>query len=108
MSLVPLRRNAHSSAKHLTTFLPTTREEMAARGWDEIDILIVNGDAYVDHPAFGGALIGRFLEPAIRRSGASLASSKPGLRSPRSPDPIQEGFPSRRYDRGSQPGFPLA
>ncbi len=62
MSLVPLRRNAHSSAKHLTTFLPTTREEMAARGWDEIDILIVNGDAYVDHPAFGGALIGRFLE----------------------------------------------
>jgi uncharacterized radical SAM protein YgiQ len=35
---------------------------MAARGWDELDILIVNGDAYVDHPAFGGALIGRFLE----------------------------------------------
>ena len=62
MSLVPLRRNAHSSAKHLTAFLPTTREEMAARGWDEIDILLVNGDAYVDHPAFGAALIGRFLE----------------------------------------------
>jgi uncharacterized radical SAM protein YgiQ len=35
---------------------------MRARGWDELDILIVNGDAYVDHPAFGGALIGRFLE----------------------------------------------
>ena len=35
---------------------------MDARGWDEIDVLIVNGDAYVDHPAFGGALIGRFLE----------------------------------------------
>jgi uncharacterized radical SAM protein YgiQ len=35
---------------------------MAARGWDELDVLIVNGDAYVDHPAFGGALIGRFLE----------------------------------------------
>ena len=35
---------------------------MEARGWSEIDILIVNGDAYVDHPAFGGALIGRFLE----------------------------------------------
>jgi len=35
---------------------------MEARGWDAIDILIVNGDAYVDHPAFGGALIGRFLE----------------------------------------------
>ncbi len=35
---------------------------MEARGWDAVDILIVNGDAYVDHPAFGGALIGRFLE----------------------------------------------
>jgi uncharacterized radical SAM protein YgiQ len=35
---------------------------MRARGWDALDILIVNGDAYVDHPAFGGALIGRFLE----------------------------------------------
>ena len=38
-----------------------TREEMDARGWDELDVLILNGDAYVDHPAFGGALIGRFL-----------------------------------------------
>jgi uncharacterized radical SAM protein YgiQ len=62
VSLVSLRRNAHSTAKHLTAFLPTTREEMAARGWDQLDVLIVNGDAYVDHPAFGGALIGRFLE----------------------------------------------
>jgi uncharacterized radical SAM protein YgiQ len=44
------------------TYLPTTRAEMEARGWDELDVLIVNGDAYVDHPAFGGALIGRFLE----------------------------------------------
>jgi uncharacterized radical SAM protein YgiQ len=35
---------------------------MDARGWDALDVLIVNGDAYVDHPAFGGALIGRFLE----------------------------------------------
>jgi uncharacterized radical SAM protein YgiQ len=46
----------------LTAFLPTTRAEMEARGWDELDVLIINGDAYVDHPAFGGALIGRFLE----------------------------------------------
>jgi uncharacterized radical SAM protein YgiQ len=43
-------------------FLPTTREEMALRGWDELDILIVSGDAYVDHPAFGPILIARFLE----------------------------------------------
>ena len=45
-----------------TAFLPTTREEMDARGWDELDILIVTGDAYVDHPAFGPVLIARFLE----------------------------------------------
>jgi uncharacterized radical SAM protein YgiQ len=43
-------------------FLPTTREEMTARGWDELDVLIVTGDAYVDHPAFGPILIARFLE----------------------------------------------
>jgi uncharacterized radical SAM protein YgiQ len=43
-------------------FLPTNREEMTARGWDELDILIVTGDAYVDHPAFGPILIARFLE----------------------------------------------
>ena len=48
--------------KDLHPFLPTTRAEMAARGWDEIDIVMVSGDAYVDHPAFGPPLIARFLE----------------------------------------------
>ena len=43
-------------------FLPTNRAEMQARGWDELDIVIVSGDAYVDHPAFGPVLIARFLE----------------------------------------------
>src|SRR3954467_7283214 len=62
MSLIQLRKSAAASPRDLRRFLPTTREEMAARGWDALDILIVNGDAYVDHPAFGGALIGRFLE----------------------------------------------
>jgi len=42
--------------------LPATSEEMRARGWDYIDIILVTGDAYVDHPAFGVALIGRWLE----------------------------------------------
>ncbi len=60
--LVPLRRNAHSSPRDLRAFLPTTRDEMRARGWDQLDVLLINGDAYVDHPAFGAALIGRFLE----------------------------------------------
>ncbi|HRI09564.1 MAG TPA: YgiQ family radical SAM protein, partial [Nannocystaceae bacterium] len=62
MSLVQLRPSASRPARDLRAFLPTTREEMEARSWDAIDVLIVNGDAYVDHPAFGGALIGRFLE----------------------------------------------
>ena len=63
-SLVELRRkdSQQPNAKKLKAFLPTTRDEMLARGWDELDVLIINGDAYVDHPAFGGALIGRFLE----------------------------------------------
>jgi uncharacterized radical SAM protein YgiQ len=44
------------------TFLPTTRAEMDALGWDSCDIVIVTGDAYVDHPSFGMAVIGRLLE----------------------------------------------
>jgi uncharacterized radical SAM protein YgiQ len=43
-------------------FLPTTRREMKARCWDALDILIITGDAYVDHPAFGPVLIARCLE----------------------------------------------
>ncbi|AQT68436.1 putative radical SAM protein YgiQ [Anaerohalosphaera lusitana] len=42
--------------------LPTNREEMRRRGWDECDVILVTGDAYVDHPSFGVALIGRWLE----------------------------------------------
>lgn len=42
--------------------LPATYEEMRARGWDYVDVVLVTGDAYVDHPAFGVALIGRWLE----------------------------------------------
>jgi uncharacterized radical SAM protein YgiQ len=43
-------------------FLPTTRDEMTALGWDSCDVVIVVGDAYVDHPSFGMAVIGRMLE----------------------------------------------
>jgi hypothetical protein len=42
--------------------LPMSRAEMDALGWDSCDIIIVTGDAYVDHPSFGMALIGRLLE----------------------------------------------
>ena len=43
-------------------FLPTSREEMQALGWDECDVVLVTGDAYVDHPSFGMAIVGRLLE----------------------------------------------
>jgi uncharacterized radical SAM protein YgiQ len=44
--------------------LPTTREEMRSRGWDAVDVVLVSGDAYVDHPSFANGLIGRLLEAA--------------------------------------------
>jgi uncharacterized radical SAM protein YgiQ len=43
-------------------FLPVSRQDMNERGWDELDIIFVSGDAYVDHPAWAAALLGRFLE----------------------------------------------
>ena len=43
-------------------FLPTTRAEMDALGWDACDVIVVTGDAYVDHPSFGMAIVGRLLE----------------------------------------------
>ena len=53
------------SVSHSTdTFLPTTAAEIAARGWDRPDIVFVSGDAYVDHPSFAAALLGRSLEAA--------------------------------------------
>lgn len=46
----------------MADFLPMTKIEMADRGWDSFDIIIVTGDAYVDHPSYGAAIIGRVLE----------------------------------------------
>jgi len=46
----------------LTDFLPTTKKELELRGWDEVDVILFSGDAYVDHPSFGAAVIGRMLE----------------------------------------------
>jgi len=50
-------------------FLPMSRAEMQARGWDELDVLLITGDAYVDHPSFGAAMIGRVLEAEGLRVG---------------------------------------
>lgn len=46
----------------LTDWLPTSRKELEIRHWDEVDVVLFSGDAYVDHPSFGGAVIGRVLE----------------------------------------------
>ena len=48
----------------LKAYLPTTKKEVQLRGWEELDVIIFSGDAYVDHPSFGAAVIGRVLEHA--------------------------------------------
>ena len=48
--------------ENIGTFLPTTLDEMKQRGWGQVDVILVTADAYVDHPSFGVALIGRLLE----------------------------------------------
>jgi len=53
-----------SNTYQLTDFLPTTKKELELRGWDYVDIILFSGDAYVDHPSFGVAVIGRTLEAA--------------------------------------------
>lgn len=47
---------------NITNWLPTTKKELDLRGWDYVDVILFSGDAYVDHPAFGGAVIGRVME----------------------------------------------
>lgn len=46
----------------LTDWLPTTKKEVELRGWDQLDVILFSGDAYIDHPSFGAAVIGRILE----------------------------------------------
>ena len=52
-----------------TEFLPICRADMEARGWDQLDFVVVGGDAYVDHPSFGTAIISRLLEAEGYRVG---------------------------------------
>ena len=46
----------------INKWLPITRKEVLQRGWDELDVIIVSGDAYVDHASYGAAVIGRIIE----------------------------------------------
>ncbi|MSU32673.1 MAG: YgiQ family radical SAM protein [Pedosphaera sp.] len=59
MSAVPI---SFVPSRRPSLFLPMTRAEMTLRGWAELDVLIITGDAYVDHPSFGASVIGRVLE----------------------------------------------
>lgn len=63
---MPKRKNAprypQGRKVESSEFLPTTRAEMQVRGWDQCDFVYVSGDAYVDHPSFGAAIITRILE----------------------------------------------
>lgn len=53
-----LQKEVYPGMRHI----PMTREEMKARGWDQLDVILITGDAYVDHPSFGVAIIARVLE----------------------------------------------
>ncbi|HEX6882517.1 MAG TPA: YgiQ family radical SAM protein [Planctomycetota bacterium] len=64
-----MNRRASPQPAELAPFLPRTRAEMARRGWDELDVLLVTGDGYVDHPSFGVAAIARLLESRGLRVG---------------------------------------
>ena len=65
------------------TFLPLSRKDMEARGWDQVDFAYIIGDAYVDHPSFGHAVISRVLESRGYRVGII---SQPDWRNPASID----------------------
>src|SRR6202050_3342856 len=60
---------APSRALQAAPFLPMSRAEMQALGWEQCDVIVVTGDAYVDHPSFGMAIIGRVLEAQGLRVG---------------------------------------
>lgn len=58
----PVRWSRFRILPEIAAPLPMSRAEMEARGWEQCDVILVTGDAYVDHPAFGAAMVGRFLE----------------------------------------------
>src|SRR5882757_8628822 len=77
------RRKFWAERFGIAPVLPTSRAEMDALGWESCDVVLVSGDAYVDHPSFGAALIGRLLEAHGFRVGIiaqpEWTSAKPGV-----------------------------
>ena len=79
-------------------FLPISKKDMDARGWTQCDFVYIIGDAYVDHPSFGYAIISRVLEDAGYKSASSRS------RTGKSPSPLRRsvsrGSPSAVMDSG--------
>lgn len=59
----------HEEKHAITDWLPITQKEVEMRGWEELDVILVSGDSYVDHPSFGTAVIGRIIESEGLRIG---------------------------------------
>ncbi|MHB8709424.1 MAG: YgiQ family radical SAM protein, partial [Desulfuromonadales bacterium] len=78
---MPVGSERKPGAALVAPFLPTCRAEMLARGWEELDVLFISGDAYVDHPSFGTPLLARLLEAAGFRVGIL---AQPDWRNPES------------------------
>jgi uncharacterized radical SAM protein YgiQ len=57
-----MKNQTEAVKPQLADFLPTTKKELELRGWDYVDVILFSGDAYIDHPSFGAAVIGRILE----------------------------------------------
>src|SRR3990167_433125 len=63
----------------MSDFLPISKTDSEKRGWQELDIILVTGDAYVDHPSYGASIIGRVLEDAGFRIGIIAQPDCKGL-----------------------------
>src|SRR4030095_11483569 len=85
----------------LAPFLARARGQMRERGWDELDVLLVTGDGYVDHPSFGVAAIGRLLEARGYRVGIL---DVPELDDPGRPGSGWERLPAPRLFVGVSAG----
>ena len=54
--------NSLNNRLHISNWIPVTKKEVEQRGWEELDVILISGDAYVDHPSFGAAVIARVIE----------------------------------------------
>jgi hypothetical protein len=95
-----------STAAPRAAFLPVSRADMEARGWDQLDFVVVGGDAYVDHPSFGTAIISRVLEAEGYRVGVLAQPRYDRLRGFPPVRPPEVRLYHRRRQRG-QHGEPL-